>query len=101
MSFRYRGVPIRSWTPVRDGGKTRGSTPPDRSISMDIVDAQVHANMLGTETTLAIMDALGIAAVLFDEFDTFAEDGTLRPGYRLANGAFRSVGPNAEAAAIH
>jgi L-fuconolactonase len=68
---------------------------------MDIVDAQVHANMLGTETTLAIMDALGIAAVLFDEFDTFAEDGTLTPGYRLANGAFRSVGPNAEAAAIH
>lgn len=25
---------------------------------MDIVDAQVHANMLGTEITLAIMDAL-------------------------------------------
>ena len=68
---------------------------------MDIVDAQVHANMLGTEITLAIMDALGIRAVLFDEFDEPAEDGRLLPGYRLANGAFRNVGPNAEAAAIH
>jgi L-fuconolactonase len=66
---------------------------------MDIVDAQVHANMLGTETTLAIMDALGIAAVLFDEFDEFTQEG-LQPGYRMANGAFRCVGPNAEAAAI-
>ena len=67
---------------------------------MDIVDAQVHANMLGTEVTLAIMDALGIAAVLFDEFDGPAADGALLPGYRLSNGAFRTVGPNAEAAAI-
>jgi L-fuconolactonase len=66
---------------------------------MDIVDAQVHANMLGTEITLAIMDALGIAAVLFDEFDRFTAEGLL-PGYRMANGAFRCVGPNAEAAAI-
>jgi predicted TIM-barrel fold metal-dependent hydrolase len=66
---------------------------------MDIVDAQVHANMLGTEITLAIMDALGIAAVLFDEFERFTHEGLL-PGYRMANGAFRCVGPNAEAAAI-
>ncbi len=67
---------------------------------MDIVDAQVHANMLGTEVTVAIMDALGIRAALFDEFGTVAEDGALLPGYRLANGAFRSVGPDAEAAAL-
>jgi predicted TIM-barrel fold metal-dependent hydrolase len=67
---------------------------------MDIVDAQVHANMLGTEVTLAIMDALGIQAALFDEFDAPAEDGKLLPGYRLTNGALRNVGPNAEAAAI-
>ncbi|MCV7410268.1 hypothetical protein AWC05_21600 [Mycobacterium florentinum] len=66
---------------------------------MDIVDAQVHANVLGTEVTLAIMDALGIAGVVFDEFDRFTQDGLL-PGYRLANGAFRCVGPNAEAAAM-
>ena len=67
---------------------------------MDIVDAQVHANMLGTEVTVAIMDALGIQAVLFDEFEAAADDGALHPGYRLANGAFRNVGPNAEAAAL-
>jgi len=68
---------------------------------MDIVDAQVHANMLGsTEVTLAIMDALGIDAALFDEFEGAAQDGALLPGYRLASGAFRSVGPNAEAAAL-
>jgi hypothetical protein len=29
---------------------------------MDIVDAQVHANVLGTEATLAVMDALGRSA---------------------------------------
>jgi L-fuconolactonase len=33
---------------------------------MDIVDAQVHANVLGTEATLAVMDALGIQGLLFD-----------------------------------
>jgi predicted TIM-barrel fold metal-dependent hydrolase len=67
---------------------------------MDIVDAQVHANVLGTEVTLAIMDALGIQGVLFDEYLTTADDGALHPGYRLADGAFRNVGPNAEAAAL-
>jgi predicted TIM-barrel fold metal-dependent hydrolase len=67
---------------------------------MDIVDAQVHANVLGTEVTLAIMDALGIQGVLFDEYLATADDGALHPGYRLKNGAFRNVGPNAEAAAL-
>jgi L-fuconolactonase len=67
---------------------------------MDIVDAQVHANALGTSETLAIMDALGIQGLLFDEYVTMAEDGTAQPGYRLADGAFRPVGPNAEAAAL-
>lgn len=67
---------------------------------MDIVDAQVHANMLGTDTTVAIMDALGVQAVLYDEFEAAADDGAMHPGYRLANGVFRSVGPAAEAAAL-
>jgi L-fuconolactonase len=40
---------------------------------MDIVDAQVHSNVLGTEATLAIMDAIGIQAVLVDEY--VAPDG--------------------------
>jgi predicted TIM-barrel fold metal-dependent hydrolase len=70
------------------------------SNKLDVVDGQVHANMLGTEVTLAIMDALGIQGVVFDEFDAPGPDGTFLPGYRLANGAFRTVGPNAEAAAI-
>ncbi len=67
---------------------------------MDVVDAQVHANLLGTEVTLAIMDALGIRGLLFDEYVMAAADGALHPGYRLANGSFRSVGPHAEAAAL-
>jgi hypothetical protein len=48
--------------------------------TMDIVDAQVHANVLGTEVTLAVMDALGIQGVLFDEYQTTAEDGATQPG---------------------
>ena len=67
---------------------------------MDIVDAQVHANVLGTEATLAVMDALGIQGLLFDEYQTTTEDGAPQPDYRLADGTFRPVGPNAEAAAL-
>jgi predicted TIM-barrel fold metal-dependent hydrolase len=67
---------------------------------MDIVDAQVHANVLGTEVTLAIMDALGIQAVLVDEYLAPDGKGGLLPGYPMANGVLRPVGPNAEAAAL-
>jgi L-fuconolactonase len=67
---------------------------------VDIVDAQVHANMLGTETTVAIMDALGIRGLVCDEFDGVDEAGRMRPGYPLSNGTFRFVGPNAESAAL-
>jgi len=67
---------------------------------MDIVDAQVHANMLGTEVTLAVMDALGVQGVLFDEYQRTDGDGAAQPGYRLADGTFRPIGPNAESAAL-
>ena len=67
---------------------------------MDIVDAQVHANVLGTETTLAIMDAIGIQAVLLDEYIGPGKEGVLLPDYELPNGASRPIGPNAEAAAL-
>ena len=67
---------------------------------MDIVDAQVHANMLGTEVTLAIMDALGVQGVLFDEYQRTDGDGAAQPGYQLADGTFRPIGPNAESAAL-
>jgi L-fuconolactonase len=68
---------------------------------VDIVDAQVHANMLGTETAVAIMDALGIRGLVYDEFDGVDGAGRMRPGYPLSNGAFRNVGPSAESAALH
>lgn len=67
---------------------------------MDVVDAQVHANVLGTDVTLAIMDALGITGLLFDEYVGVDHDGALHPGYRLPNGTFRSIAPQAEAAAL-
>jgi predicted TIM-barrel fold metal-dependent hydrolase len=67
---------------------------------MDIVDSQVHSNVLGTETTLAIMDAIGIQSVLIDEYLRPDEKGSLLPGYRFAGGEFRPIGPGAEAAAL-
>lgn len=67
---------------------------------MDVVDTQVHANLLGTDVTLAIMDALGITGLLFDEYVGVDHNGALHPGYRLPNGTFRSIGPHAEAAAL-
>ncbi len=35
---------------------------------MDIVDSQVHSNVIGIDTTLAIMDAIGVQSVLVDEY---------------------------------
>lgn len=68
---------------------------------MDIVDSQVHANVIGTEATLAIMDALGIQSVLVDEYvGPAANPSQLLPAYALPNGVFRPIGPNAEAAAL-
>jgi L-fuconolactonase len=67
---------------------------------MDIVDGQVHANMLGAETTLVIMDAIGIQSVLIDEYTGPDTDGSLLPDYRLHGGVSRPIGPNAEAAAL-
>jgi predicted TIM-barrel fold metal-dependent hydrolase len=67
---------------------------------MDIVDAQVHANVLPTETVLAIMDAIGIRAVLIDEYLSASEGSALLPAYDLPGGVSRPIGPNAEAAAL-
>jgi predicted TIM-barrel fold metal-dependent hydrolase len=67
---------------------------------MDIVDAQIHSNVLGPpETLIQIMDALGIAAALIDEY-IGTRNGDLLPEYKLADGTTRPVGPNAEAAAL-
>jgi L-fuconolactonase len=83
---------------------------------MDIVDAQVHLNRLGspgdqTDPAVAVdcaivtMDALGLAAVLIDEWAGFADPITKRghlPGYFLPNGAMRGQHPFSERAiALH
>jgi L-fuconolactonase len=68
---------------------------------MDIIDAQVHANVLGTETTLAIMDAIGIQAALIDEYLAPDGKGGLLPGYPMPNGVLRPIGPSAEAMALN
>jgi predicted TIM-barrel fold metal-dependent hydrolase len=65
---------------------------------MDIVDAQVHFTTLGIQEGLAAMDALGIAAVLIDEYDRF-EDGKYHPHVLLPGDIARPVQPMAEAAA--
>ena len=67
---------------------------------MDIVDGQVHSNVLGAEATLAIMDAIGIQSVLIDEYLAPDEKASLLPGYRFPGGEFRPIGPGAEAAAL-
>ena len=67
---------------------------------MDIVDAQVHLNRLGLEAGLAAMDAVGVKALLFDEYWRFDEKARILPGYELPNGAFRHVFPMAEEAAL-
>ena len=67
---------------------------------MDIVDTQVHANVLGAETAVAIMDAIGIRAVLIDEYLSMAEGFRPLPSYRMPNGVSRPIGPHAEAAAL-
>jgi predicted TIM-barrel fold metal-dependent hydrolase len=67
---------------------------------MDIVDAQVHANVLPAETVLAIMDAIGIRAVVIDEYLSPGQGSDLLPAYTLPNGVSRPIGPSAEAAAL-
>ena len=68
---------------------------------MDIVDAQVHLNHLGPlESGLAAMNALGIAALMFDEFGAMNDRGNFQPGELLSSGVFRPTCPGAEAASI-
>lgn len=68
---------------------------------MDIVDAQVHFNRFGAlESGLAAMDAVGVNALVYDEYWQFDEHARILPGYELPNGAFRHVFPLAEAASL-
>ncbi len=63
---------------------------------IDIIDSQGHLGPGGASEMVAAMDALGVAAVLIDEW---WRGPTLDPGYHLANGAFRPIAPTAELAA--
>jgi predicted TIM-barrel fold metal-dependent hydrolase len=81
-------------------------------FTMDIVDAQVHLNRLGSDWertdpavvvdyAVVTMDALGLGAVLIDEWAGFANPTTKRghlPGYFLPNGAMRGQHPFSEQA---
>lgn len=65
---------------------------------MEIVDSQIHFGPGGISETLAAMDALGIAAVLADEFWGLDNWG---PGYTLPNGVLRVTTPTVELASAH
>ena len=70
---------------------------------MDILDAQFHLRPGRADPMFAAMDALGITSVLIEEFwydpVEFAQN-ILNPGYRLENGAWRAIFPNAELASM-
>jgi L-fuconolactonase len=85
-------------------------------MALDIVDAQVHLNRLGSnwehadlavvvDYAVVTMDALGVNAVLIDEWAGFHNPTTKRghlPGYFLPNGAMRGQHPFSElAVALH
>lgn len=64
---------------------------------MDIVDAQYHFGPGSIDCAIAMMDALGIAAAVIDEF--WIGEWLGHPGYRLESGAFRVTQPTIELAA--
>jgi L-fuconolactonase len=66
--------------------------------SYEIVDAQVHLNMVGVEAGITAMDAVGVDALLIDEFWSFDAEGRPQPGYPLPGGSFRHTSPLAELA---
>jgi len=65
---------------------------------MEIVDAQVHLNMIGLEAGLVAMDAAGVYALLIDEFWGFDDRGRPLPSYPLAGGSVRHTSPLGELA---
>jgi L-fuconolactonase len=65
---------------------------------VNIVDAQVHIGPGRIEEALAAMDALGIRAILIDEYWFGRKMGD--PGYSVPDGAHRPVQPTAELASL-
>jgi L-fuconolactonase len=59
---------------------------------VQIVDAQVHLNLLGSmDTGLAAMEAAGVGGCLIDEWHGQSPSGKFLPGEELANGAVRTL----------
>jgi L-fuconolactonase len=73
-------------------------------MELDIVDVQLHLGPGPVEPTLVEMDALGVRSVLIEEYWVGAhgegDHDALMPGYRLPNGAWRSVYPTAMSASL-
>ena len=67
---------------------------------MDILDAQVHLNKFGIDAGIEAMNALGIAAVLIDEFHGLDSESTPQPNLPLPGGGYRPLTPIAEAASL-
>lgn len=65
---------------------------------MQIVDAQVHLNMVGIEAGIIAMDAAGVDALVIDEFWGFDGHGRPLPSYPLEGGSVRHLNPTAELA---
>ncbi len=76
---------------------------------MEIVDAQVHLNQIVSDwqtarpeavvdTAVAVMNALGVDAVVVAEFMGFDEQRRQKPGYDLPNGSRRFTYPVSEQA---
>jgi len=60
---------------------------------MEVIDTLAHLNEGGVEGALNTMDAVGIDAVVLDEWSGFAPNGVSRPHRVLPNGALRWVYP--------
>jgi len=69
---------------------------------LEVVDSQIHLNLLGVDAALAAMDAVGVDAVLVDEFWGYDVDGNQIPNRRVRDGASRPLVPVSElAVALH
>ncbi len=62
----------------------------------EVVDAQVHLNGVGLEPGLVAMDAVGVDALVIDEFTGFDAEGRVQPGHPLPGGSYRHTAPFAE-----